>query len=124
MTFLWFMLLVIEWELRKAYYGFVEKNYYVSYIKANLITSFLATIVEATGLYVFLVWMINPKKTILYYLYEKTDLSIFEKLYTAFGISAPEEYYYYVICTTLAVTSYNVFYMLIYRKDKLSEWQN
>lgn len=122
MTLTWLIGLGVEHDLRAVYYGFVEKQYTNLYIKTNIIAGGLATIVETVGLYVFLVWMIYPEKTLIYYLYEKTNLEIFYKIYKFFGISSLEEYYYYIICNLLGLTSYSILHLIIRKRDLLWRW--
>lgn len=122
MTLLWIQFLGIEFEMRKRYYGFVEKKYYKIYIKTNMITAMIGLVVESVGLYIFLVWIINPEKTLVYYLFTHTHLEIFNKIYKVMRLSSLEEYYYYIICALLGITTYNLFYFLKNKRDLLHEW--
>lgn len=122
MTLIWWIGLGVEYNLRYHYYGYYEKTYYRLYVKTNLMTGLLATIVESVGLYVFLVWMINPEKTLIYYLWEKTNWPVFQTIYNIFELSSLEEYYYYFICTFLGLTTYNLVHLLVRRRDILWRW--
>lgn len=117
LTFFWLILFSIEHILRKQFYEKVEKLYYRIFIKVNIITTIIGSIVEAKGLYLFLIWLINPEKTLLYALSKNFPNSLFNDLYKFFGLSAPEEFYYYIICTLLGLTTYNILHMFFTGRD-------